>query len=211
MYVVLPLAVEYQIKDIKGRCESYLEKNLSLKTLVIAEKYDLDQLQYRSLVKVKQKTLKALQAEPEYKLLSKESLEKLLMAKYNEMEELLMAKYNEMEELLMAKYNEMEYLLMAKYNQMQEKANKINYKYETLLSQNEQTTDVNERNKKKLTLMKNELECYEKQFFSYYNPRSFHLAKCNFENFSGTNPGGDTWSDSNRCDYCLCQKLIKIL
>ena len=196
MYEVLPLAVEYQIKDIIEQCESYLEKNLSLKTLVIAEKYNLGQLKKSCHEMVKGKTLRALQAEPEYKLLSKENLEKMLMAKFNEMEE---------------------------------KANDYSYKYETLLCQNE-------RNKKKLTLMKNELDRYQTHFFGKYtanynfgkfsgasfggdmwsqmikyrDTRKYHLAECNFENSTGTNPGGDTWSQSNRCDYCLCEKLIKM-
>ena len=192
MYEVLPLAVEYQIKDIKGRCESYLEKNLSLKTLVIAEKYDLDQLKNSCLAMVKGKTLKALKAEPEYKLLSKENLEKLLMVKYNEMENLLMAKYNEMEK----------------------KAKENIYNYETVLRKIEQMKRSNEEYEEKISEIRNELRCYIHQFF--YNDwkvpdKISHIRKCNFENSTGTNPGGQTWSHSNRCDYCLCQKLKKLI
>ena len=64
------------------------------------------------------------------------------------------------------------------------------------------------------TEIQNELQCYSHQFFylnRYDRDENFHIRECNFENSTGTNPGGDTWSHSNRCDYCLCQKLKNLL
>ena len=107
----------------------------------------------------------------------------------------------------------MEKLLMAKYNEMEEKANENHYKYETLLGNINQMKYSNEQYVKKISEIQNELQCYIHQFFYYdrYDPdKNFHIRKCNFENSSGTNPGGETWSHSNRCDYCLCQKLKRL-
>ena len=83
---LLKLSEEYEVPNIKTRCEDFLVAHCnSLETLVLAEQYGLKHLYKTCMESVKTKTIEEIQRSPEFKNISQETVIKLYKEKIDMM------------------------------------------------------------------------------------------------------------------------------
>ncbi len=79
---MLPLAEEYDVHEIKKRCEEYLlTKPGSMMLLVLAQQYRLTNLLAKNIDFARQRSFTDLQKDPHFKLLDQEILISILQGR----------------------------------------------------------------------------------------------------------------------------------
>ena len=87
VYQLLPLAEEYQVTEVKKRCEEFLlTKPGNMELLVTAQCYNLIQLTQKCIECVRTKSFAELQADPYYKSLEPENLIQILTLRVQDLE-----------------------------------------------------------------------------------------------------------------------------
>ena len=82
MKFLLKLAEEYEVPNIKIRCEDFLmDHSNSLETLILAERYGLKHLYKTCMESAKTRTLEEIQRSPEFKDISQETVIKIYKEK----------------------------------------------------------------------------------------------------------------------------------
>ena len=84
---LLPLAEEYQIVEVKKKCEKFLlTKPGSMELLVTAQAYHLHQLMHKCVDAVRHKSFTELQKDPAYKRLDADNLISILQLRVLDLE-----------------------------------------------------------------------------------------------------------------------------
>ena len=84
---MLPLAEEYQITEVKKKCEEYLlTKNGSMELLIVAQRYGLQNLLEKCLEYARHKTFAELQADPHFGSLEPVNLISILQYRVTDLE-----------------------------------------------------------------------------------------------------------------------------
>lgn len=87
VYQLLPLVEEYQIDEVKKKCEEFLlTKDGNMELLVTAQQYGLHQLLGKCIDKVKSKSFTELKKDPNYKLIEPENLISILQLRVLDLE-----------------------------------------------------------------------------------------------------------------------------
>jgi len=88
VHQLLPLAEEYQVVEIKKKCEEFLlTKPGSLELLVTAQTYNLHQLLQKCVEAMRHKSSAELQKDPAYKRLDGENLNSILQLRVLDLEQ----------------------------------------------------------------------------------------------------------------------------
>ena len=87
VYQLLPLAEEYQVAEVKKRCEEFLlTKPGSMELLVTAQCYNLTSLLQKCIEFARTKSFAELQSDPYYKTLEPENLIQILTLRVQDLE-----------------------------------------------------------------------------------------------------------------------------
>lgn len=90
VYCLLPLAEEYQIAEVKRRCEDFLlTKHGSMELLITAQGYGLKTLLMKCIEYARTKTFSELQADPSFQYLEADNLIAILQLRVQDLESVI--------------------------------------------------------------------------------------------------------------------------